>query len=217
LNFLPPDCRTPFNPDASELERIPAVQAGESWSDASPNELESSSLVRASGINLAAITRRDASSNQRLKRAAIRTDRATRHGTWAREPTVIDGPEGEFDMRFRVLSGLFAGAGMLLILAAPPMARGDVQETGSLTRNTIDEEPATSPATTNTTWDKTRTLHPGRPEQVPFNEEATPPVPEPATITLVSLGLLALGAASRRRRAARNDDAPAGLEGNRSQ
>jgi hypothetical protein len=113
----------------------------------------------------------------------------------------------KFEMTLRKIIGLFAGVSVLLILATPPTARAYVQSGHILSWQGADKNTGAKPVTTNPMWEKSQLQSPGRPwrggpDNPPLGEEPSAPIPEPGTLTLLSLGLLALGAAMRKFRGA---------------
>jgi uncharacterized protein (TIGR03382 family) len=112
-------------------------------------------------------------------------------------------------MNFRMSSSLIAGACVVASLVAPSPARAYVKGGASGTWQNLDKQARTRPPTTETSWERVQAPIPGHPwnsrdpDQSPGG--ATTPIPEPGTLTLASLGLLALGAARRKRR---GPDAP---------
>lgn len=105
-------------------------------------------------------------------------------------------------MKRGTLLGVTAGVLAVLILA-PPSAHTYVRVEAPLAPQTLDADAGSGSPSAAPAWDDDRALEPlnGRgPGMRPLNERVTKPVPEPGTITLASLGLLAIGAALRRRR-----------------
>lgn len=109
-------------------------------------------------------------------------------------------------MSLRVVTGLFSGICMLLIFAATPVARAYVQGGDLLNGKHLDRNASAHPTTTtNMVLDRSRMRQPETPwgghppGQRPRDDETAAPIPEPGTLTLASLGLLALGAALRKR------------------
>ena len=109
-------------------------------------------------------------------------------------------------MTLRVLSSLYAGACVLLILLTPSLARAFIQEGQAHITQSPDKVASEGPAATMPALETSRILPEGRlgqgrgPEREPLREDTSAPVPEPGTITLASMGLLALGLARRKRR-----------------
>jgi hypothetical protein len=100
---------------------------------------------------------------------------------------------------------LLVAASVLLVLGAPQMARADDDEGGKIQWQKVSSERMVkSPKPGNETIP-----HSGRgwadhgPTTTPADETPSAPVPEPGTMALASLGLMALGASFRKRRAAR--------------
>lgn len=117
-------------------------------------------------------------------------------------------------MSLRILTSLFAVICLMVIFATTPVARAYVQGSDVLVTRDPHAGAVSNSPTEVATWDKSRTRPPERPWQsrrhdyVPVDGDASAPIPEPGTFTLASLGLLALGAAMRKRRGAQ---APAGI------
>ena len=112
-------------------------------------------------------------------------------------------------MSLRVLISLFTGICMLLIFAATPVARAYVQGGDLLVGKNSGRSAAPQPTLTTMVRNRSSIRQPETPwgghppGQRPRDDETSAPVPEPGTLTLASLGLLALGAAMRKRRTAR--------------
>lgn len=106
-------------------------------------------------------------------------------------------------MRLRSVMQWVAGVSVLMILAAP-IARAYIH--GGKTSPSLAQPSRPRVATTTAGWEEARILPlaSGAPGAKPLSGAAPSPIPESETFAIVSLGLLALGAASwqRRRRGA---------------
>jgi hypothetical protein len=111
-------------------------------------------------------------------------------------------------------SGLLAGACGLLALVMLPVARAYVHGGGAPTRQSLHVQSRTRPPTAISERAQAPAVPPmnppgAAPENLPLNEVATATDPETGTLTLASLGLLALGVAMQTRRGRYRRDAPA--------
>ncbi len=115
-------------------------------------------------------------------------------------------------MRLRILMRSFAGVGVLLILATP-IARAYIHGSNSTWQNLGARPGLKTPTVTSSRWEEARNVLPGarHPVSEPLKGEASAPIPEPETFPLVSLGLLALGAALWKHRGPQAPNAPARL------
>jgi hypothetical protein len=117
--------------------------------------------------------------------------------------------ESEFDMGVQRSSAWFAGIAAVLLVAAPPAAHAYVSGGDPRLWQSLDKKPAPRDPVQGQSWDHTPGAEPASAwtdhEPVPNparGEGPTAPIPEPGTLTLASLGLLAIGAAMRKRRGA---------------
>jgi PEP-CTERM motif len=109
----------------------------------------------------------------------------------------------------RTTSGLCAGIGLALLLVAPQLARAGTPDNADakwrpVGKGNYEKVPG---------WGTTTAPRVGKPwvgqgpKVAPPEETPSAPVPEPGTMTLAAMGLMAVGAAIRKRRGART---PAG-------
>lgn len=121
-------------------------------------------------------------------------------------------------MSLRLLTGVFTGICVLVLTASTPVARAYVQGSDALAGKSSDGNASAKAPANLASWDKARVNPAERPwrNRKSGNEgsggggsdEASAPIPEPGTLTLASLGLLALGSAMRKRRGAQAPASP---------
>jgi hypothetical protein len=102
---------------------------------------------------------------------------------------------------------LVAGVSALLFLATSRVAgAGNKDDAGSIWQDSDRMVSRNSQR-----FDRSPTRMPGRPiDQDPIDENPVAPVPEPGTMALAAMGLVSLGAALRKRRAARSAEGRTG-------
>jgi len=115
-------------------------------------------------------------------------------------------------MRLLTLMRSFAAVGGLLILSTP-IARAYIHGSNSTWQSPDAASGLKTPPTTASRWEEAGNVLPGahHPVSEPLKGEASAPIPEPETFPLVSLGLLALGAALWKHRGPQAPNAPARL------
>jgi hypothetical protein len=116
--------------------------------------------------------------------------------------------EREFDMGAPKSSGWFAGIAAVLLVAAPQAAHAYVSGGDPHLWQNLEKKPVPRTPISGQPWDRA----PGGLPAIPWTggpgvepvrgDGPTAPIPEPGTLTLTSLGLLAIGAAMRKRRGA---------------